>query len=240
MLSQGSKSELVMSLTDPLVLAAVAEDLRAPLLQIAYAAELAKITGNTDAIDDICRTARLAMAEVDNLLLGLKNTEAQIGLPLTPRAPSSITYEVLQELKPLAGRYGCSLRLEKPAQKTAMIHASTLKQVISSLTQELMKLATGYSRQPELVFDVQSTHRGSSISVTTRADIKPIMVELFGQVKRLQSRKPSAMLLANGPAAGFYVAERLLASMEAELKSVVGKRSGFKIELLPSTQLSMV
>lgn len=224
---------------DEAVLLAIAEDLRAPLLHIAYAAELAEATGNVLTYRDIQTTAKSAMADIDSLLLGLRATEGQLELPLSPVAPSAIMYEAAQELKSTANLYGCQVFFDSKKQSSlAMLHSLTLRHVICSLGQMLMKTGSGYSRKPELHLMVGGSKK-PTLSVMMRGDIAGIIQDIQSRSKKFSTQYSTIMTA--GPAAGLRISEQLLKGMEAEIKTIhKGSLHGFQINLLPSTQLNLL
>lgn len=235
-------SKDVFNSSDSAVLAAIAEDFKAPLLEIAYTAELASLTGRVESFDQIRITARSAMAEIDSLLLGLRASEGQLVLPLSPQAPSSVVYQTLQSLKPVAKRYSCSLEYHKPKHMSlVLVHEQTLKHVLVSLAQSIMKMSEGYSRTPKLDLKIEAGSKKSSVTLTTNALIGDMLKDVTSQTAAFESGQRSHNFIVGGPAAGFYVASKLLESMQAKLS--LFKKSGnygVKIELLNSKQLSLV
>src|SRR5688572_11960573 len=120
---------------------ALAEDLKQPLLRIAYRAELATVTGNVEALADIVTASRSAMQLIDTLLLGFRTVNGQLELELEPMAPAAVLQDVRSILKPHADMNDCEIEIETTGkQPIAMVHASSLTASLVSLGQVLIDL----------------------------------------------------------------------------------------------------
>ncbi|MDQ2973021.1 MAG: hypothetical protein M3Q79_00885 [bacterium] len=226
---------------DNKILAAIAEDLRAPLLKIAYTAELASYTKNIHSYEEIELTARSLLSEIDSLLLGIKQSYGQLDLHLSPMAPSAVLYEAIQRLKPIANARKFTLHSEIPkSHQLAMVHPTVLGHVISSLSRTLIEISSGHSKERYINYQLAAEKQAPTLSIVTTANAEPLIKEVFSKISKTNGNV-STLIVGSDFASGIYVVQQLLASMNAAIRPTKNfKGAGFKIIFTPSTQLSIV
>ncbi|MDQ3093945.1 MAG: hypothetical protein M3Q70_02085 [bacterium] len=226
---------------DNKILAAIAEDLRAPLLKIAYTAELASFTKNINSYGEIEMTARSLLSEIDSLLLGIKHSYGQLDLHLSPMAPSAVLYEAIQRLKPLAhSRKFLLLSEPQKNHQLAMVHPTVLCHVISSLSRTLIEISSGHSKERFLNYQIAVEKQMPTLSIVTTTNAESLIKEVFSKISKTNGNLTN-LIVGSDFASGIYVVQQLLASMNASIKPTKNsKGAGFKILLTPSTQLSIV
>lgn len=222
---------------------ALAEDLKQPLLRIAYKAELAIATGNTKALSDIAASSRSAMQLIDTLLLGFRSLHGQLQLELTPMAPSAILQNVQLLLSPHAALNNCTVTFENSGkQRLAMVHPAALTASLVSLGQVLIDEQSGLIDNAEIKFVSYYSGKNPTIGVFASGLEASLTHRLLKQARALYGREtqPAAGLMAVN-SSGVFVAEQLLRAQSADLiQSNRGELNGLSAKLLPSRQLALV
>ena len=212
----------------------LAEDLKTPLLRIAYTAELA-------ASDTIHTTAVEALKLIDAYLLGVRS---QTQFELEPVNPSAVLYDVAHELSALARRSDCELSVHAPAHLgSALVHRAALLaslRAIGTVFIEAQSILGDSAKRVELA--VYKTSKGLSVGVFQPHTDAFIDAQLFSRAHAHvgTASRPFAGL-ASGASAQLFVAEQLLAGMQARLRSAHrGSLAGLAADLARSNQLSLV
>lgn len=222
---------------------ALAEDLKQPLLRIAYKAELALTTGNPQTLADIVVASRSAMQLIDTLLLGFRSINGQLELELAPMAPAAVLQDVQAILKPHADMSGCELEIEATGkQQIAMVHASALTASLVSLGHVLIDLQAGSVKNPLIRLVSYQSHDKPRVGVFASGLESDFTQRLLKQARALYGRssQPAAGLMSVN-SSGVFIAEQLLRAQSAELVTSNQKGlSGLTANLLPSRQLAMV
>jgi hypothetical protein len=232
------------------LLASVAEQLKVPLAIIARQAELGALHGTQDGSFDattIATQADAALMLVDSYLLGLELLRTQTQLELEPVSVSSLLVDIAHDLHSFARQYGVKVELETAGRYgPVMSNARGLKAALLSLGFALVEaqsaqLVEGAGKKPArvllaahrtphgIVAGMYGTHQTVSAGAWRRA-----------QTLRGKARQPFAELGA-GSAAGLFVADTILRSMESRLR--VGRylhAGGLAATLQPSQQLQFV
>lgn len=207
---------------------ALVEQLKSPLLQIAYQAE-------TGSVADIAAITRRTLYLIDSYLLGI----GQQSLALEPVSVSSVLYDVAQTLDPLAKQYNAQIEIDIAGRYgPVMAHPSGLEAALVSLGQSLLEADT--SPRPRLVLSVYKDKQGIAAGIF--GDHPDLNANNFRQALNLFGHSRQPMPAASSlNAAGLYVAETLLTSMNSHLE--VARRhhlTGLIANLIPSHQLQLV
>jgi hypothetical protein len=221
-----------------LLLRAVAEELKLPLLQITRHAEL---HGDDSEFQDIHTSAEMALRLVDGYLLGLELSAMQGSFELEPLSVAAVLYDTAQELTGFAKLYDVSLTLDiGSAQPPVMAHRKGLQAALFSLGSNLIAALAAGNEDRELQL---ALHRGpggviaGAYGSPDRLNQKSLRQarELYGHVRQPLSK------LITGSAAGIFVADTLLNAMSARLLSSRHDHSyGLAASLPYSRQLSLV
>lgn len=227
------------------LLAAVAEQLKIPLTIIARQAELAQLTGNTQAADPgLVRTqADAALQLVDSYLLGLQLLREQTHLELEPVSVSSTLTDIAHALTRFAAQYRVDIQVDIAGRyQPVMAHARGLRAALLSLGYGLVE-AQG---------DGQDGRR-RILRIATHRTPRGIVAGMYGAYNGLcaaqwrmalglcgQAAQPCTAL-GGGSSAGLFVADTILRSMNSRLQvgNHAGKR-GLAAMLHPSMQLQLV
>jgi hypothetical protein len=226
------------------LLVSVAEQLKVPLAIIARHAELGSLSGNPALVDaaTIATQADAALLLVDSYLLGLELLRSQTQLELEPVSVSSLLVDTAHDLYGFARQYGVEVELEMAGKYgPVMSNARGLKAALLSLGFALVEAQPAAEHARKRV--VLATHRTPHGIVTgiygahqvVSADAWRRALALCGK-----ARQPFTEL-ASGPAAGLFVADTILHSMDSRLR--VGHylhRGGLAATLQPSRQLQLV
>jgi hypothetical protein len=227
------------------LLVSVAEQLKVPLAIIARHAELGSLTGEPQKIDAglIATQADAALLLVDSYLLGLELLRTQTQLELEPVSVSSLLVDTAHDLYRFARQYGVDVQLETAGKYgPVMSNPRGLKAAMLSLGFALVEA------QPAL-----EGRRNKRIVLATHRTPHGIVTGIYGMHQMVsagawrralalcgKARQPLTELGA-GPAAGLFVADTILRSMDSRLR--VGKylrRGGLAATLQPSRQLQLV
>lgn len=227
-----------MHASDKALFIALAEDLKTPLLRIAYKAELS----GGDA--DIVRTSREALQLLDAYLLGSKIRGGQIQLALEPVNPTAVLLDTMQDVSQYAKQFSCELRLSAPHNiGTALIHRSALQTALSAITKVFIEAQDVLgSHQKVIEVAAYNSSKGLSVGVFHAFDEKALSAQLLSQARSNigVAARPFAGL-GSGASTYLFVAEQIVRAMHSDLRSAKrGVLSGLAIDLAKSSQLQLV
>jgi hypothetical protein len=224
-----------------LLLRAVAEELKLPLLQIARYAELDELINSSTSLKDIRTNADMALNLVDGYLLGLELNAAQAHFELEPVSVSAVLNDTAHELQGFAKLYDVTVTLDiATIQGPVMAHRRGLQVALVSLGSNLLTALAAGEDNRELQL---ALHRGANglvagvYGVDSQLNQKSLRQarELYGR-----TRQPLHNLLA-GSAAGIFVADVLLGAMSSRLlPSRHAHYYGLAASLPYSRQLTLV
>lgn len=216
------------------LLAALAEELKLPLLQIARSSEL-------DKNETIQQTSEMALKLIDSYVLGIQTTD-QTTLQLEPVTLASILYDTAEVLRPLARQNGYEIIIDVGGKiGPVMGDRRVLQHAFTVLGYELMNAnSDGENTKPVLTL---ATHRSkSSVVAGIFTDNPHLTTDAFRRARALvgsaRQTFPSGTA-ANG--AGIFIADTLLRNLSSSFKIARhNKQVGLAATLLPSQQLSIV
>ena len=231
------------------LLVSVAEQLKVPLAVIARHAELG-LTRADAALDAglVATQADAALLLVDSYLLGLELLRDQTQLELEPVSVSSLLVDTAHDLHRFASQYGVEVRLETAGKYgPVMSNARGLKAALLSLGFALVEAQpaldaadAGDTKPKRLVLAMHRTPHGIVTGVYGAQQM--ISAESWRRAQKLCGRAAQPLHeLGAGPAAGLFVADAILRSMDSCLR--VGRylrRGGLAATLQPSSQLQLV
>jgi hypothetical protein len=221
------------SMHDGSLFFALAEDLKTPLIRIAYQAELSEA-------EDIRTTAVDALKLLDAYLL---STAAQKSFELEPVNPGAILVDTAHELSAHAKRYDCELQVHANAMPaTVLVHRQALQTALSAIGRVFIEAQSvlGGTRQIELAS--YRTTAGVAVGIFQDKDSNSINAQLLSRARSHLgiAARPFAGL-ASGAAAQLFIAEQLLLGMQAPLRAAHrGNMSGLAADFLSSDQLQLV
>lgn len=213
------------------LLAAVAEQLKMPLMQIARNVELA----DQASLGEASLAAERGLKLIDSYLLATQ----QQSLELEPVSVSSVLYDVMDDLSQLASRHHCELQLSVSGKYgPVMANAPALEAALVSLGQAFISTPTEANKS-SLTFAVYKHNRGLVTGIfgdqSFGADVFRRALQLYGR-----ARQPLPAVSASS-GAGVYVADSLFQSMSTKLRVAHHQKlSGLAATFLPSKQLQLI
>lgn len=213
-------------------------------LQIARLAELSRMPGRGDSLKNwsaIQYMAESALVLTDSYVLNERLRQRLISPEIEPVTVSSLMYDALQQLVPLAKRYDVELVLDDyPRLSPVMSDGMILQAALSSLGQ-MFVLAEAQKEDPRPVRFAAHKSRYGVVTGLYTAD-NGLSVTAFRRSKTLHgnSRQPMTSF-TNGSAANVFVAESLLQSIAAKLHVArYHKLTGLATTLPACNQLQLI
>ena len=222
----------------------LAEQLTRPLLMLTQLAELA--TGDETLAAEkhwqmVRAIADSSLTLVESYALSLRVHGKVTSLQLEPITVSSLLYDTAHELQAFANQYGVELELESGSRlQPILADRAVLQSAMTSLGQVFV-LSQAESDEPSVVR--LAAHRSRYGVVAGLYGHAPQLgADSLRRAHALQgtARQPLQRLVS-GPAAGVFVADSLLRTLEARLH-VARYRSltGLAATLQPSHQLQLI
>lgn len=216
-----------------LFFAALAEQLKVPLLQIARLSELPA----KQAMPHISLISEQALRLVD----GFIESQDQTALALEPLNTSAVLYDVAQLMQPLAKASDYQIEIDMSgSNRPIMAHRGTLKTMLLLLGSSLIEGGTEEDATRHLILGTHRSSHGivvgafsSDVTVSERA------LQLTRQLHGRANQAAPALGAAGG--AGLAIADRLSNRMQAPLKAYRHRTlTGIGSLFVPSQQLSLM
>lgn len=211
----------------------LAEDLKTPLVRIAYQAELTNAS-------DIQTTAQDVLRLLDAYLL---STKSQAQFELEPANPSAVLVDVAHELSKYAERFGCQVTVSAHIpHMTALLHRKALQSALSAIGIVFIEAQGILGIKKGIELATYKSKNGIAVGVFQNYGMSIISAQLLSRARTHlgDATRPFAGL-ASGAAAQLFVAEQLVQGMHSTLRSARrGKQTGLAADLLPSNQLLLV
>lgn len=222
------------------LLRTLAEQLKLPLLQIAREAEFADATQDAQALSSIRYTADMALRLVDSYLLSVQLRSMPL-LDLEPVSVSAVLQETAHSLGALAKQYDCELEVHLGGKyQPVMAHRQSLESAFVTLGHAFIESQPNETHVHRVLFGAHRSQRGLVAGIFgaregSSADALKRGRALLGTARQvLPGLSPAA-------GAGVFVADSLLANMEAPLHvSRHNNLVGLAATLVPSQQLQLV
>lgn len=218
----------------------LAEDLKTPLVRMAYKAELA---GPSKNISDIQQTIRTTIDLIDAYILGAKNNN-QSNLALEPVSPSAVIADTAYCLRDYAKDFACQLIVDVPHNSTyAMTNKSALLAALSAIGKVFIEAQDVINiHKKSVTLSSYKTLNGYAVGVFCDEESFLLNNRLLSCARSHVGKASRPYVgLASGASSQLFVAEQLLQGLHATLRTVRrGKLSGLVIDLLPTSQLTLV
>lgn len=231
---------------DERLLAALAEHIKLPLLQIARRSELAQLSGRPKKhLEAIELTADTALTLLDNYLLSLKLAHMP-DLELEPVSVAGVLNDTAHALSRIAKEYDTDLEIHLSGRyEPVMAHKGGLEAALTSLGYvfvETIASSNDNSKtgKPKLLL---AAHRGKTgIVAGLYAGLDNLSTDMYKRAHHLYGHARLAMPeLAIDSGAGVFVADSLLDTMYARLRVARHHTlSGLAATLLSSRQLQLI
>ncbi len=225
----------------------LAEQLKMPFVQIAYAAELLSgAYGDSSETERLRRTIALcsqnALHLIDGYLLSVE-LQRRGQLELEPVSISSVLYDAAHDLQSYADAFGCELRLEIGGKyEPVMAHQGAVRSALVALGYSFIDATSDpeVSRKPVVSMMVRRNPAGIGTGVFAKnpqlhSDLLERAHALKGRVHQPLSNFDS------GNASGVFIADELFNRLQTTMK--VSRNFGLyglAATFLPSRQLSLV
>ncbi|HUD05589.1 MAG TPA: hypothetical protein VMR18_01550 [Candidatus Saccharimonadales bacterium] len=227
------------------MLEALAEELRMPLLHIIRGSELALLKADytQNSLESVRQNASTALNLVESYLLGLQIADKQSGLDLQPTSINSVLYDVMHSLDGLAKQYDIDLQLDvEHNRKLVMANPAGLQAAFLSLTYSFIQANNLTTNDKSKIVRLVAHRKSDRIAAGVYGEGKSISAKQlraaciwYGKFKQPLNN------LSSSSAAGIFVAYKILKSMTSELKTARYNRlSGLSVSLHPSAQLNLI
>ena len=247
-----------MAADSELLLLLLAEQLKTPWLQVAYAAELSRqqaaipTAAGADATERLHTTVEVvsqaALQLIDGYLLSAQLEFGDTDPGLEPVSMSSTLYDVAQRLDGYAKAYDCQLELKLQGRSApVMANRRALDAALTNLGYSFIEAAhhTLQSREDNRLHSnvtLVMRHNAQGLSAGMFSQLDGLSNELLKRARVLYgyARQPLSGF-TSGSGAGVFVADALISSMDSRLKtSRYGELTGLAATFVPSRQLAMV
>jgi hypothetical protein len=225
------------------LLRTLAEELKLPLMQIARAAELARLSGDVNEIAQAEVLADTALRLVDSYVLSTQTMLGQQSLHLEPISLNAVMYDTAQYLHKLAKLYDCKIDLMVSGKHgLVMAHPQALQSALTSLGYSFINAMNdqGQGEKAQIILTASKNKHGIAAGIQTNN--QEVGSKLLQQAKSLYgiARQPMAEL-THSSGAGIMVANSLFDAMATQLKVIRHhSNSGLAATLLPSQQLALL
>jgi hypothetical protein len=193
-----------------ILMLALADQLKLPLLQIAHLAETEPV-----AASDISTISRFALNLVDAYALASSQTQ----LELEPLTTASVLYDVAQTIDPLARRLNYQVSIDlKGNNKPVMGHRQTLKDMLFLLSASMMQAGSqDDSKGSKLVLGTHRSVTGTVVGAfCDNAELSQSALVMVRQLRGRASQSAPALGASGGSA--LAVADKLSQRLQAPLK----------------------
>jgi hypothetical protein len=226
------------------LLRSIAEQIKLPLMYIARQAEFSRgeETVPRESFDVMHTNADMALRLVDSYILGLDLAKKQMELELEPVPLSALLHDVAHDLVPIAQQHNTDIELVLSGRYgQVMAHNQGLIAALYSLGSVLAEVCSEDKGRGRLRIAAHRSSKG--IVAGMYIDGAPSLQTTMYQARKMRThhtRQPFAQL-SSSTGAGIFVADIILASMNARLRA--GRyhgKNGLAMTLQPSKQLQLV
>ncbi len=220
------------------LLAALAEQLKLPLLQIARGAELVAVGSKTHS--NIAYTADVALRLIDGYILSIAPTQTE--LQLEPVSISAVLQDTAHRLAKLASQYDCDLQISLSGRYgPVMANRRNLEVAFMMLGYSFIEAQQhDEEKHPRVLLGAHKSAGGLVAGIF--GSQSSLSTDMFRRGKMLYGnvRQPLAgSSAANG--AGIFIADSLMQSMASPLKLAKHQKlTGLAATLIPSHQLNLL
>ncbi len=227
------------------VLNALAEQMKLPLIRIARKAELARGLEQPGLdLEAIESTANHALRLLDSFLLSVNLARNQSDMELEPVSIGDVLSSSAHILSNLARQNNCELRLDLArSYEPVLAHRAGLEAALTSLGYffiESQSVTEIQSAKPIVTLAAHRSHNGIVAGTFVQDEAYAGANQWKNSMSGPNSTN-SPRISASGNGAIVYVAQSLLASMSARLRSThYQKLNGLAATFYPSSQLTLV
>lgn len=224
----------------------LAEQVKLPFVQIAYAAEL--MDGQQDAQQleqsrqTIALSSQAALRLIDGYLLSVA-MQREGTLQLEPVSISSVMYDSAQILSNYARAHNCDLQLQVGGKyEPVMAHRLAVQSALVSLGLSFIEAATNHAADTRAVVRLAVRRNGAGLNTGVFSNNPSLTSAVFARAKSMQGKVHQPLAeFGSGNGSGIFIADALFTQLQTSMK--VARSGGFPglaATLLPSRQLSLV
>jgi hypothetical protein len=225
---------------DERLLKALAEQLKAPLLQIARSAELQARAADIHRLPHIQYVAETALSYIDAFLLSVDRQASEL-LALEPVSVSSILNDTAHQLEQFAKDHNCDVEVHLSGKYgPVMAHNESLQSALMLLGYSLIEAQTPQDKRHQVVLAAHKSSRGLVTGVFDNQ--AGLSTDVFRRGRALYGtvRQPLPAV-SGGAGAGVFIADALLRSMSAPLRVARhNSLTGLAATFHASSQLQLV
>lgn len=222
------------------LLKTLAEELKIPLLQIARASELARLSGDMREVERTEVLADTVLRLLDSYVLSTQTMLGQQTLELEPVSLNAIMYDTAQYLYKVAKLYDCEIELSTSSRYgLVMANHQALQAALTSLGYSFIN-SMNESGASRIILMTGRNKYGIAAGVQTTD--QEVGNNVLKQAKALYgvARQPLPSL-THASGAGFMVANSLFDAMATQLRVIKQRgNTGLAATLLPSQQLALL
>lgn len=215
--------------------AALTQQLRTPLLQIARLSELQ----NAHVLPKISTISEYALLLVDAYVQACD--QQQTKLDLEPINTNAVLYDVAALLEPIAKTWDYRVEVQNSKGTPVMVHASTLRTMLALLGASLMEVGSTHEKADHtIVLGAHKSEQGMVIGAFSKDnDISQQAIQLARSLHGRASQAAPGLTMSGS--AGLAIADRLSEQLDAPLKAHKhNSLTGIGSLLLPSRQLQLL
>lgn len=185
--------------------------------QIARLAELGQLGSSEETLGQILTIAQAANRLADGYATGMRQGRKAAELLIEPVAVQSILHDAERALRPFADEHNVQLELAQiPRLELVLCDREVMQMALICLGQVIVAAESEQEKPQPVRLDAYRTKHGIVAGLYSETAVLNKMAlrrakKLFGR-----TRQPLS-LLASGAASGVFVADKLLAAMQAEL-----------------------
>ncbi|HSX27789.1 MAG TPA: hypothetical protein VLG25_03335 [Patescibacteria group bacterium] len=227
-------------LDDGRLLRAMAEQLKAPILQIARQLEFEG--QQNESLAELSEQAEVALNLLDSYLLSTELHLAKEPLELEPVAISSMLYDTAHNLSNIAGQYNCQVELQLSGKyEPVLAHKKSLGAALTTLGYSFIEAQNIENLADKTVITLAAHRTRYGIIAGIYGEQEGLSKDIYRRAKKLYGRAHQSLSISPSTGAGVFLADALLASMSSHLHVSHHKNlSGLAATLLSSSQMSLV
>lgn len=220
----------------------LAEDLKTPLVRIAYKAELA--ANSHKNIPDIQQTVASTLQLIDAYLLGVRSQHQQL-LVFEPVSPSAVIADAAFGLKDIAKKFSCQVLIDVPhgGGAFALTHRGSLQAALTAVGRVFIEAQdTLQAKKRTITLSSYKTAHGFAVGIFCSNEGMHMNTQLLSQARSHVGKAARPYVgFASGASSQLFIAEQLAHSLQTGLRSTRrGKLTGLVVDLQPTTQLTLV
>ena len=224
----------------------LAEQVKLPFVQIAYAAEVMESEKDAVLLEksrrSIALSSQSALRLIDGYLLGIKLQREGV-LQLEPVSLSSVMYDSAQILSDYAKAYNCDLQLQVGGKyEPVMAHRLAVQSALVALGLSFIEAATNHSADTRAVVRMAVRRNGAGLNTGVFSNSLSLTSTDFTRAKHMQGRVHQPLKeFGSGSGSGIFIADNLFSQLQTNMKVARSNGlPGLAATLLPSRQLSLV